>query len=329
MTSFGSLADALAHAEGTPQPVVGNDPHGGTSYVVMPMVDDVLFGCALRRERSDWLVVEATVRSRGIGVKWFHDSSWHAHVDRAIELAQASDGASDFLSITDAVVAPFLRSRRTRQPYDRADLARLALEYVARACDPLDPDSNPAKTLAREYPETSAKTWANLFTKARAAGLLTPPPRRGVAGGDLTPEGWNVVSGTVGYVAPRWAGDHFAETDDDLQDLLNARLNHQSRKQRGDLSESEIAQYELAERRAARVNGRTPRDIRGEVRRRQAVFAAHVEREWIRQVEQTQTVDDLKALWARERSVFEANPRLMDAWKARGRSLRDNEERAE
>ena len=90
-----------------------------------------------------------------------------------------------FSTPTDVAVRPYLESRRTRNRVAEADRARLAAWYVQQV---ESGDRNPARTLAQRYPGTSYKTWANVFSQARteAPALLTPAPRRGVAGGHLT-----------------------------------------------------------------------------------------------------------------------------------------------
>lgn len=64
-----------------------------------------------------------------------------------------------------------------------ADQANLALVYVMSVSAG---ERNPARSLAARYLGTSEKTWANRFNRLRSLGLLTPAPRRGVAGGQLT-----------------------------------------------------------------------------------------------------------------------------------------------
>lgn len=90
-----------------------------------------------------------------------------------------------FASLTDRAAAPFLESRRTRNRVREVDRAELAAWYVAQVAGG---DRNPAKTLSDRYPDSSYKTWANVFNRARTQQptLLTDPPRRGVAGGVLT-----------------------------------------------------------------------------------------------------------------------------------------------
>lgn len=87
--------------------------------------------------------------------------------------------------VADPPVRPFLESRRTRNKVAQVDRARLVAWYVERA---QAGDPNPARTLAQRYPESSFKTWANVIHQARTQvpKLLTPAPRRGLAGGQLT-----------------------------------------------------------------------------------------------------------------------------------------------
>ncbi|WP_344203750.1 hypothetical protein [Aeromicrobium alkaliterrae] len=87
--------------------------------------------------------------------------------------------------MTDLATAPFLSSRRTRNKVSDEDRARLVAWYVAQVAGG---DRNPARTLADRYPDSSFKTWANIFSRARTEQpvLLTAAPRRGVAGGVLT-----------------------------------------------------------------------------------------------------------------------------------------------
>jgi hypothetical protein len=91
----------------------------------------------------------------------------------------------EFVNPTDAAAAPFLVSRRTRNGVGGLDRARLAAWYVAQVAGG---DRNPARTLAERYPDSSYKTWTNVFSRMRTQqpALLTEPPRRGAAGGDLT-----------------------------------------------------------------------------------------------------------------------------------------------
>lgn len=88
-------------------------------------------------------------------------------------------------SPADLAARPFLLSRRTRNRVSDADRARLCAWYVAAVAGG---DRNPARTLADRFPESSYQTWANVLSQARTRepALLTPAPRRGVAGGDLT-----------------------------------------------------------------------------------------------------------------------------------------------
>lgn len=89
------------------------------------------------------------------------------------------------IRITDLAVRPFLVGRTTRNRVGELERALLAEWYVARV---VDGDRNPARTLADRYPESSYKTWANIFSRMRTQepALLTGAPRRGVAGGWLT-----------------------------------------------------------------------------------------------------------------------------------------------
>lgn len=103
---------------------------------------------------------------------------------------------ASLLSPTDGIVRPFLTRRRSRNRVGDVDRALLANWYVVQV---QHGDRNPARTLADAYPETSYKTWANLFSQMRSQrpALLTEAPRRGVAGGWLTDHGERLVGMAV------------------------------------------------------------------------------------------------------------------------------------
>lgn len=110
---------------------------------------------------------------------------------------------TDLVASPDAVVRPFLESRVTRNKVAQLDRARLVAWYVERA---QAGDPNPARTLAERYPESSFKTWANVIHQARTQvpALLSPAPRRGLAGGYLTEFAERLVGvapGRVGVTA--------------------------------------------------------------------------------------------------------------------------------
>lgn len=81
-------------------------------------------------------------------------------------------------------VDPFLVATARRDSVTVAEHAGLALVYVLSVAAG---ERNPARALATRYPGSSEKTWTNRFNRLRSLGLLTPAPRRGVAGGELTP----------------------------------------------------------------------------------------------------------------------------------------------
>lgn len=88
-----------------------------------------------------------------------------------------------FSSPEGLAIDAFLVAGPRRNAVTMRDQARLALVYVMRVNAG---ERNPARALAARYAGTSEKTWMNRFTRLRSLGLLTPAPRRGVAGGDLT-----------------------------------------------------------------------------------------------------------------------------------------------
>lgn len=108
-----------------------------------------------------------------------------------------------FQTIAGMTAAPFLAARRTRNRVSDADRAQLAWWYVQQVDGG---DRNPAQTLAERYPETSAKTWANHFTRMRSQSpaLLTDAPRRGVAGGSLTEHAERLLFGDAVTVPYGW-----------------------------------------------------------------------------------------------------------------------------
>lgn len=103
---------------------------------------------------------------------------------------------------SDLRLRPFLDAAKTRNPVTRAEQAALAFEYCQMV---RDGHRNPAAALAERFPETSAKTWANRFHRLRRLGLLTDPPRRGVAGGMLTES----AAALLGFAFPRWLLDEW------------------------------------------------------------------------------------------------------------------------
>jgi hypothetical protein len=87
-------------------------------------------------------------------------------------------------------VEPFLVAGPRRNAVTMTEQARLALVYVLRVNAG---ECNPARVLATRYAGTSEKTWMNRFNRLRSLGLLTPAPRRGVAGGTLTDLGLELL----------------------------------------------------------------------------------------------------------------------------------------
>lgn len=232
-------------------------------------------------------------------------------MERAKALAATGGKASRLRRLadshaTDDVVQPFLDARLTRQSVGRVELARLALEYVTRV---QNGDSHPATSLATEYPETSAGTWNNQFTKARKAGLLTDAPRRGVAGGQLTDAAWELVLGFIPKMHETTSG---LLADDQLQDLINADLNERARERdrlaRGDFTPEEYAK--------ARVQGASQVELVREARRREWAYDLDT-------IRACRTPAELRILWLENRQEFEANPQLLAAWKAQGRTLQN------
>lgn len=127
-------------------------------------------------------------------------------------MGRQAPGSSGPTRPSQDVLEPFLSNRATRNKIEPEALARLAWEYVIRVHEG---DRNPARSLADEFPGSSFKTWANLFSRARAAGFLTKPPRRGVAGGELTEAAWELLA-----LAPQPSPELYAEYLDerDLDD---------------------------------------------------------------------------------------------------------------
>jgi hypothetical protein len=81
--------------------------------------------------------------------------------------------------------------RRGRPRTTDLELARVAQEYAIRVQGPENRTAARDTATALHY---EGKTIKGHLTEARKRGLLTPPPVRGKAGGDLTPKGQAVLA---------------------------------------------------------------------------------------------------------------------------------------
>jgi hypothetical protein len=229
------------------------------------------------------------------------------------------------VSPTRLAVEPFLRSRLTRNRVGMADLAALALLYVARVSDG---DKNPARSLASEYPATSVKTWQNLFNKARNFDLLGAPPRRGVAGGELTDKAQELITGTgkLDDESLDWwieeqdygpdvhrmhsmGGGKFV-TDVQLSDLMAEQGNTDARRERGVYTEAEHA---IARRQGG--------DLARQAAQRWSAYVARTRANNLALIRECQSVQNLRELWATGRDALEGDDALMAAWRLRGSQL--------
>jgi hypothetical protein len=95
--------------------------------------------------------------------------------------------------------------RRGRPDIEYAELARDYVRIVAT------PGVSPLKRLKAERQFLSESQLRNLLYEARRRGLLTDPPQKGKAGGDLTHKALSLLEQAVSPSFPEWTPEQFEE----------------------------------------------------------------------------------------------------------------------